>query len=98
MFDSEHNGRPVEVTAYLKDDTNGKTLSFRNLKFELISPDYGIEEVQKHYTNPILDEDAATAEFEGPFKSGVWKVRMSYGGNAKDHLAPCETYLNLRKI
>ena len=28
MIDPEHNGRPVEVTAYLKDDTNGKTLSF----------------------------------------------------------------------
>ena len=47
-----------------------------------------LKKFTKHYTNPILDGDAAIAEFEGPFTSGVWKVRVSYGGNAKDHLAP----------
>src|ERR1700690_657024 len=97
-IDPVHNPYSAEVEAGLVDETTGKKLSGRHIKFELISPEYGISEVQYHTTSKLfLLRYLATAYFEGPFTSGVWKVRASYGGNSKDHLAPCVAYIDLKK-
>ena len=96
-FDSEQNGIMVEISAHLIDETTRKKLSGRHIKFELISPEYGISEVQHDTTSSWFFGRVALANFEGPFTSGVWKVRASYGGNSKDHLAPCVAYIDLKK-